>query len=40
MSESEFYQSTRLEIQKTETQLAEWQSQLSKCYERWERLEL
>ncbi|MCS5593651.1 MAG: ATP-binding cassette domain-containing protein [Porticoccaceae bacterium] len=40
MSEGGFYQSTRLEIQKTENQLAEWQSQLSKCYERWERLEL
>jgi ATP-binding cassette subfamily F protein uup len=40
MSESEFYRSTKVEIQKTETQLADWQSQLSKCYKRWEQLEL
>ena len=40
MSESEFYRSTKVEIQKTETQLADWQSQLGKCYKRWEQLEL
>jgi ATP-binding cassette subfamily F protein uup len=40
MSESEFYRSTKVEMQKTETQLADWQSQLSKCYKRWEQLEL
>jgi ATP-binding cassette subfamily F protein uup len=40
MSETEFYQSARAEIQKAENQLAEWQSQLGKCYERWELLEL
>jgi ATP-binding cassette subfamily F protein uup len=40
MSESEFYRSTKVEIQKTETQLADWQSQLGECYKRWEQLEL
>jgi len=40
MSENEFYRSSKVEIQKAETQLADWQSQLSKCYKRWELLEL
>ena len=40
MSESAFYRSAKVKIQKAETQLANWQSQLSKCYKRWEQLEL
>jgi len=40
MSESAFYRSAKVKIQKAETQLADWQSQLSKCYKRWEQLEL
>ena len=40
MSENEFYRSSKVEIQKAESQLADWQSQLSKCYKRWELLEL
>jgi len=40
MSESAFYRSAKVKIQKAETQLADWQTQLSKCYKRWEQLEL
>jgi ATP-binding cassette subfamily F protein uup len=39
MSAPEFYQSERTLIEKTEQQLAAYQTELSDCYQRWELLE-
>ena len=39
MSDPQFYQSERNIITQAETQLADYQQQLSHCYQRWEILE-
>jgi ATP-binding cassette subfamily F protein uup len=39
ISQPDFYKGDRTETAKTETQLSEFQQQLSHCYERWELLE-
>jgi len=39
MSDANFYTSNRALITETEKQLTEYQTQLSRCYERWELLE-